>query len=153
MSSRGKVPSRVYGNLKITREAIEETIVLISRESFEHLILKGSMESGPLEKIISLVGRWGRITYYELHLRRDCPISGLNTLDQLPREVGSFYIAKGKEESGFFEKEENHVPNRVIVRDEVEETKLDIVRSGFGHSRSHLRNQELLESILHKPYQ
>ncbi|GJZ13646.1 putative ribonuclease H-like domain-containing protein [Tanacetum coccineum] len=32
---------RVYGNMKITREAIEETIVLISRESFEHLIHEG----------------------------------------------------------------------------------------------------------------
>ncbi|GJW07065.1 hypothetical protein Tco_1569488 [Tanacetum coccineum] len=31
-------------NLKITREAIEETIVLVSRESFEHLIHEGQWE-------------------------------------------------------------------------------------------------------------
>ncbi|GJW99736.1 hypothetical protein Tco_0183650 [Tanacetum coccineum] len=36
-----KWDSQVYGNLKITQEAIEETIVLISCESFEHLIHEG----------------------------------------------------------------------------------------------------------------
>ncbi|GJV45711.1 hypothetical protein Tco_1430247 [Tanacetum coccineum] len=32
---------RVYGNLEITRKAIEETIELVSRESFEHLVHEG----------------------------------------------------------------------------------------------------------------
>ncbi|GKA20841.1 retrotransposon-related protein [Tanacetum coccineum] len=42
-----EIEMSVYGNLEITRKSIEETIELVSRKSFEHLVHEGKWESGP----------------------------------------------------------------------------------------------------------